>query len=285
MGVNRRKPLILAALVGALALAVPAGAGIGDGARYLLGQQNGDGGFGEPGAESDANLTSWAILGLRAAGRWPTRREAAADYLADARDEDVTDLELRILALDAMGRGVGSLSRRLAAQRRRDGRIGASVNSTIWGVMALRAAGRPAGRSSVRYLRRAQRPTGGWSWAPGGSADTDDTAAAIQALRAVGVGARSRAIDRGVRFLRRRQNRDGGFELVAGRESNAQSTAWAVQALVAARRAPGRAAFRYLGRLQRPNGSFRYSTQYGTTPVWVTAQVLGALARRPFPLR
>ncbi|MBD0317192.1 MAG: hypothetical protein ICV71_01615 [Thermoleophilia bacterium] len=285
MGVSREKLLFLAAFAGTLALAVPAGAGIGDGARYLRGQQNRDGGFGEPGARSDANLTAWAILGLRASGRWPARREAAADYLVDARDADVTDLELRVLALDALRRGVGSLARRLAAQRRDNGRIGGSVNATIWGVIALRAAGRPAGRRSIRYLRRAQRPSGGWSWAAGGSADTDDTAAAIQALRAVGVGARSRPINRAVRFLRRQQNRDGGFELLGGRGSNVQSTAWAIQALVAARRAPGLAALRYVRRLQRANGSFRYSAAYSTTPVWVTAQVLPALAQRPFPLR
>jgi len=36
--------------------------------------------------------------------------------------------------------------------------------------------------------------------------------------------------------------------------------------------------------LRRPDGSFRYSKRYVTTPVWVTAQVLPALARKPFPL-
>jgi hypothetical protein len=37
--------------------------------------------------------------------------------------------------------------------------------------------------------------------------------------------------------------------------------------------------------MHRRNGSFRYSAAYAVTPVWVTAQVLPALARRPFPLR
>jgi hypothetical protein len=37
--------------------------------------------------------------------------------------------------------------------------------------------------------------------------------------------------------------------------------------------------------LRRPDGSYRYSTRYATTPVWVTAQVLPALAGKPFPLR
>jgi hypothetical protein len=32
-------------------------------------------------------------------------------------------------------------------------------------------------------------------------------------------------------------------------------------------------------------GSYRYSRAYATTPVWVTAQVLPALVKKPFPLR
>jgi hypothetical protein len=53
---------------------------------------------------------------------------------------------------------------------------------------------------------------------------------------------------------------------------------------VSARRDPGRAPFRYLASLRRADGSYRYSRSYATTPVWVTSQVLPALARRPFPL-
>ena len=119
--------------------------------------------------------------------------------------------------------------------------------------------------------------------ARGRAADANDTAAAIQALRAAGV--RGRPIDRGIAFLRRHQNRDGGFELALGRGSDTQSTAWAVQALLAAGRRPGALAFRYLAKMRRPDGSYRYNARYVTTPLWVTAQVLPALARRPFPLR
>ena len=103
------------------------------------------------------------------------------------------------------------------------------------------------------------------------------------ALRAVGV--KGRPIDRGVAFLRRHQNADGGFELTLDRGSDTQSTAWAVQALLAAGRVPGAPAFRYLARMRRPDGSYRYNARYVTTPLWVTAQVLPALARKPFPLR
>ena len=96
---------------------------------------------------------------------------------------------------------------------------------------------------------------------------------------------RGRPIRRALAFLLRYRNRDGGFELTQGRGSDAQSTAWAVQAFVAAGRPPPRGALTYLRRLQRPDGSFRYSGRYVTTPVWVTAQVLPALARKAFPFR
>ncbi len=275
---------LLAAVLTALVLAGTAGAGIRQGVLYLEAHQTAGGGFAEPGRSAEVGLTAWTALGLRAAGAWPSRRDAAADFLVGRTDAGATDLELRILALDALNRGTGSLADRLAKLRRTNGRIGPALNSTIWGILALRAAGRPAPRSSVRYVLAHQARSGGWSWRAGLQPDSNDTAAAIQALRSAGVSRSSPALRRAFAFLRRLQNRDGGFELTSGRGSDAPSTAWAIQAFVAGGRAPGKAAFAYLGRLQRRNGSYRYSGRYGIDPVWTTAQVVAALARRPFPL-
>jgi hypothetical protein len=282
MGLTRA---LLVAVLAALVLAGSAGAGLRQGVLYLESRQAGSGGFAEPGRSAEVGLTAWTSLGLRAAGAWPSRRDAAADFLVGRTDASVTDLELRIMALAALDRGTGSLADRLAGKRQASGRIGPALNSTIWGILALRSAGRPAPRSSVRFVLRRQARNGGWSWQGGLQPDSNDTAAAIQALRSAGVASSSTAIKRGVAFLRRLQNRDGGFELTSGRGSDAPSTAWAIQALVAAGRAPGKAAFAYLGRLQRANGSYRYSKRYGIDPVWTTAQVVAALARKPFPLR
>lgn len=276
MGVKVFVPALVA-----FVLAAPAPAGIPEGAAYLEGRRQPNGGFAEPGRAADPSLTAWAALGLRAAGRTPA---GTAAYLEGKPAPSATDLALRILALDALGRDVDGLVSRLQGLRRASGAVGPTVNSTIWAVLALRADGRAAGRRTVRWLLRQQRPSGGWGWAPRGTADSNDTAAAVQALRAAGVGRNTRAIARGLRYLRRLQNGDGGFELSSGRGSDSQSTAWAIQAFLAAGRQPGSAAFAYLRRMQRANGSFRYSARYAITPTWVTAQVLPALARRPFPL-
>ena len=92
-----------------------------------------------------------------------------------------------------------------------------------------------------------------------------------------------------MRFVVRRQNADGGFPLVPGGESNAQSTAWAIQGLLAAGRDPAkvrrsRDPLAYLRSLTAPSGEVRYSRTSRQTPVWVTAQAVMALARKPLPL-
>ena len=255
---------LLAALAAAAALATPAG--------YVEAQQRADGGFG------DAQITAWATLGLAAAGAEPDVLRRAAVYLAQQEPEQTTDVALAAMARTVAGDKPDALLARLRAHRAEK-----LVNATIWAILALRQAGEQAPPALVHALLDAQRPSGGWPWLVGGAADANDTAAAIQALRAAGVG--GRPIDRAVAFLRRHQNRDGGFELTDGRGSDVQSTAWAIQGLLAAGRAPGAAAYAYLARMRRPDGSYRYSARYVTTPLWVTAQVLPALARKPFPLR
>ncbi len=252
---------LLAVLATATALATPAG--------YVQAQQREDGGFG------DGQVTAWATLGLVAAG---VETGTAAEYLARQEPKSATDVALFAMARAAAGDRPDDLLARLRAHR-----PGKLVNATIWTILALRQAGEPVPPALVEALLRAQRPSGGWSWLRGGAADSNDTAAAIQALRAAGV--RGKPIDRAVVFLRRHQNRDGGFELTVGRGSDAPSTAWAIQALLAAGAKPGPAAFAYLRRLQRPDGSIRYSARYDSSRLWTTAQVAPALARRPFPIR
>jgi prenyltransferase beta subunit len=188
---------------------------------------------------------------------------------------------LRVLALDALGERIdGSLLARL-----REHRPGGLVNETMWAVIALRAVGESPPAAFVRAILSAQAKSGAFPWLRGGKPDSNDTAAAIQALRAAGLGIGNAPIRRAVVALRAFQNGDGGFSLTKGRESDAQSTGWAIQGLISAGEKPGKAPFRFLSRLRRADGSYRYSVRYGATPVWVTAQVLPALTGQPFPLR
>lgn len=232
------------------------------------------GAYAEPGGTTDALLTSWAVLGLRAAG---APAPGSLDYLRsqEATLTSATDVALVALAEQALGDRSEALLARLAPQP--SGRIGPTLNSTYWGVLAL-------GRASLatrRYLLAHQARDGGFAWGVGGQPDSNDTAAALEALRVAHV--RGAPVTRATRFLRTFQNPDGGFELTHGRGSDAQSTAWAIQGFLAAGVRPPRSAFAYLARLRRPDGSYRYSARYVTTPVWVTSQVLAALAHKPFP--
>jgi hypothetical protein len=269
----------LAVLGAAIALATP----VSHGVDFLRGRQLAEGGFAEPGRTGYPQLTAWAVLGLRAAGQAPSSRAAAIKYLV-AHEPDLksgTDIALVTLAEQALGAETDRSLARLQALERPDGSFDGLVNGTAWSVLALRGRGSPVPPRTVRWLLEHQTRAGGWSWSPRGAPDSNDTAAVVQALRAANV--KGRPIRRAIRFLLGFRNRDGGFELTHGRGSDAQSTAWAVQALVAAGASPPRTAFTYLKRLQRADGSFRYSTRYATTPVWVTAQVLMALARKSLP--
>jgi hypothetical protein len=263
----------LAALAVAVA-ATPAG--------FLQAHQAPDGAFAESGGSAGPLLTAWAALGLAASG---AETGKALDYLRsrEAGLVETTDVELVALAEGALGGRPAKLLVRIRSAQHANGRIGPNVNSTIWGILALRQAHEPAPRAAVRFVLRQQARSGGWAWYLNGRPDSNDTAAAIEALRSAGV--TGKPIRRGLAYLLRLRNRDGGFELTPGRGSDAQSTAWAVQAFVAAGRAVPVGSIADQLRLRRADGSFRYSQRYATTPVWVTSQVLPALHRRSFPLR
>lgn len=246
---------------------------------YLVSVQQPDGGFAERGRPADATLTAWAALGLAAARADAGARSRALGYLRAQEDEPGTgtDRALAALARLALGDRPDALLATLRAVE-----PGPLVNEEIWTVLALRAAGEVPPAALVRAVLGAQAASGGWSWTRKGVPDSNDTAAAIEALHAAGIS--GRPIARALAALERFRNPDGGYGLTRGRESDAQSTAWAIQALLAAGAKPGKGAWRYLARLRRADGSYRYSVRYATTPVWVTAQVVPALAGQPFPL-
>jgi energy-coupling factor transport system substrate-specific component len=264
-------------------------------AAWLLAAENRDGGFSAtPGKASSTQMTGWAMLGLEAAGINPldTQRPTPVSYLRrNVKDlRAATDLALAILALEGAGVdthefGGRDLVSELAAKRRRNGAYEGWPNPTAFAIMALRGAG-AGGRidSSLAWLRRVQGADGGWGSVPGGSSDPDSTGAVLEALSG------SRGTRRGVRFLRHSQHGNGGWALAASGPTNSQSTAWAVQGLLAAGvdaasvRRHGRSGLDYLAARRAPDGHYRYSSSSDQAPVWVTAQVLAAVALKPFPL-
>jgi len=301
----------LAVALLALAVALPTIARAAVPARsvaYLERAQNGDGGAGPaPGARSTQMHTGWAALGLAAAGRNPRDVQRGGrdmvDYIranAAALRGDLGERSRTILALRAAGvsptrAGGRDLLAELLRAQEDDGSFAGRVNTTAFAILALRAAGRGAGSRPVRagaaFIAAQANDDGGFNFAGrGGPSGADDTGAALQALAAAGR-RRSAVVRRAADWLERHQNPDGGFALQAG-ASNAQSTAWAVQGLIAAGRRPARvrrggsrSPIGYLRSLVTPSGAIRYSRTSAQTPVWVTAQALTALARKPFPLR
>jgi energy-coupling factor transport system substrate-specific component len=291
----------------------------GDAARYLLGSQNGDGGFGRSrGDGSREGITGETALGLAAAGRNPrdVKRgdRSVSDYIKShlPSKDDTGGLERTILVLRAAGlsphRFAGrNLYRDLVRRRDGDKSFGGRVNHAAFGVFALRAAGASASsgrtRASARRLARASaewlnghankngEDKGGFGFVPNASSDADNTGAVLQALAAAGLGDGQTAHD-AVDYLKKTQETKqpsaGGFRGGRSTPVNAQSTAWAVQGLVAVGQggdSTARKALSYLRSLQSPaDGSIRYSRTSGQTPVWVTGQVLVALRKKVFPL-
>lgn len=292
-----------AAIAAALCLALPLlapgsanAAGGADAARWLEGAQGTDGGFAtEPGGSSSAGMTGWAMLGLEAAGINPLDvsrgGRTPVDYLRSVAGEldSTADLERTILALS--GAGVDprafagtDLVAELRSRQGSDGSYEKQVNLTAFAVLAQRAAGVDGfsfGKPTA-WLRKAQNEDGGWGSTDGAESEPDSTGAVLQALTVAPGGGSE--LEQGVRWLKRAQRKDGGWSLTRGAASNSQSTAWAIQGLVAAGSGADSAAFGYLASRQSSDGHYAYSGGSDQTPVWVTAQAITGVERRPFPI-
>jgi prenyltransferase beta subunit len=272
-------------------------------ASFLRRAQNSDGGFGgAPGEDSAEAPTTWAALGLAAAGSSPAtvsrdQTSVISYLLGHPPGDDTAALERTILVARAADLSVRDVEGRdlhaaLIRQRAQDGSFDRLVNLTAFGVLAMGAAGDPPGarrvRDSIEWLQDQQNADGGFGFlkAPS-SSDVDDTAATLQALVTGGhVGGST--VERAVDYLRRAQRADGGFGQRPNLDPNAQSTAWALQALVAVDRRGNRPSIEkassYLRSLQAADGSVRYSRTSAQTPVWVTGQALLAICRQPLPV-
>ena len=149
--------------------------------------------------------------------------------------------------------------------------------------------------SATEVLKDLQLPNGGWDWASGFGADTNDTALALQALIAAGEPVTSTSVVSGLNFLASAQNVDGGFTYqpgsLYGSESDTNSTAYVVQALLAAGEDPGPGTWTisdtnpisYLLSMQLADGSFEWQPGFGGNQ-YATQQAIPALLGRPVPI-
>ncbi len=297
-----RAPAVVSVLLLALALAsvLPARAqasGAGRAAIWLASVQNDDGGWGSsPDSVSSTATTAWVILGLESVGGNPLDvskgGHSAVDYLR-ARVGDLGspgDFARTILALEGAGldpRSFGgeNLVAALAKQRRDNGSYEGWPGSTAFAIIALRAAGATGGLpQSTAWLAKVQNGDGGWGDTPGSPSTADGTGAAIQAIP------ETSAAEHGMGYLRNSQRPSGGFALGGSGAVNSQSTAWAVQGMLAVGKDPasvqdeGKSALDYLAARQDEDGHYRYSSSSDQTPIWVTGQVLTAVAGDPFPV-
>ncbi len=295
-------PAVVSMLLLALALVsvLPAraqAAGTGQAATWLISAQNDDGGWGSsPGSASSTATTAWVMLGLEAGGRNPLDVSRGGHnpvgYLRTRADElsSPGDLARTILALEGAGVDPHSFGGRdlvsaLAKLRRDDGSYEGWPGSTAFAVIALRAAGANGSLDhSISWLAEVQNGDGGWGDVPGSPSTADGTAAAMQAMPDTS------AAKHGLGYLRNAQRPNGGFPLGGSGAVNSQSTAWAVQGMLAVGTDPGsvrdggKSALDYLAARQDPDGHYSYSSSSDQTPVWVTGQVLVAVAGESYPV-
>jgi len=295
-------PAVVSVLLLALALAsvLPTRAQAsetGRAAAWLVSVQNDDGGWGSsPNSASSTATTAWVMLGLEASGRNPldvsrggqtpvSYLRAHVGELGSPGDFARTILALKGAGVDPRSFGGEDLVSALAKQRRNDASYEGWPGSTAFAVIALRAGGASGGLDqSISWLAKAQNGDGGWGDVPGSPSTADGTAAVMQAMPDTS------AAKHGLGYLRNAQRPNGGFPLGGSGGVNSQSTAWAVQGMLAVGTDPGsvldsgKSALDYLAARQDGDGHYRYSSSSDQTPVWVTGQVLTAVAGESFPV-
>jgi energy-coupling factor transport system substrate-specific component len=289
--------LLLILAVVALAPASAHASSVTRAADWLESQQRPSGGFAAAsGRAAGAEMTSWAMLALAAAGRNPLDvtmdGKTPVDFLRSHAGEikDAGDIARTILALEAAEvdprRFAGeNLVERLLAQRRQSGSYQGWPASSAYAVLALRAAGaEDATAATVNWLRKVQGKDGGWGNEPGDASTAEITGAALQVLTPG-----SKAGDRALTYLRKAKRPNGGFAPGNNLAANAQATAWAAEGLLAADKDPatfstGKSSFSYLTDLQADDGHFLQAPGQEASPVWVTADVLVPLSGHFLPV-
>jgi hypothetical protein len=310
------------ALACLIALSLPAAASaarsayVTRGLDYLHSRQSASGGFQDP------VFTPWVVLAIAAgpervtSSAWSISGKNPFSYMETLNHPNVASggaqsnvpayYAKTIMAYVAAGRRdrvpyAGSpdvdLLLKLYEYRFEDGHFSrarsnpndASVSTTIWAVLALRAA-RVTGPEldmAVAWLQQQQKSDGGFPGDPSLASDIADTAGAIQALLAGGVSASDDTVQDALAFMRAQQRSDGGFpDRAGGSRTYAGSTAWAIQAILATGGDPGSATWSKNGNtpvealrgLQTASGAFQHRKGTLSAPLVTTPHAVIALS-------
>ena len=158
------------------------------------------------------------------------------------------------------------------------------LNDDFWGLMALSAAGDDTYQDNIKnFILDNQNPDGGWSWTPGGSSDSNDTAAAVMALLETDLTAGSPEIINAIAYLDTTKNEDNGFGYDIDSDSDGASTAWIISALHKADINTSEAII-FLNSLKQGDGSYLWMPGDANGSVLVTAYALVALSGSSYPV-
>lgn len=289
--------ILLALALVALAPSAAQASSVTRAADWLAAQQRPSGGFGaDTGHEAGAEMTSWAMLGLAAAGRNPydvtMGGKSPVDFLRShiSQVEDAGDIARTILALEAAGADPRDFAgenfvTRLLSLRRQSGSYQGWPATSAYAVLALRAAdAEDAARWTAEWLRKVQGKDGGWGNEPGLESTAEITGAVLQVLSPG-----SEASDRALAYLRKEKRPNGGFAPGKSLTANTQATSWVVEGLLAVGKDPagfgsGKSSFTYMRELQAEDGYFLQAPGTDVSRVWVTADVLISLSGHHLPI-
>jgi len=265
---------------------------------YLASNQQTDGKISGFGGE-----TSWTIMGLSANGIDPHTMQngdvSLVDFLKNnpPADTAVTAWERDLLAVTAASENPFTFGGRNYVAKvesfASSGQIGSitAINDDIFGILSLISSGPSANQQiisdSVDFLISNQNSDGGWSYQVGLASDSNDTAVAIQALKAAKSKGFSnsglkQAIDNGVAYLLSLQQPDGGWEYQSGFGTDGASTAWAIQAILG-NSSEIEDGLAFLASLQDSSGGVQYQSGFGAD-TFTSSYALSAFAQRSFPV-
>lgn len=235
---------------------------------------------------------AWIILALEAAGS-----SGDISNLQFLSNTSVTNASKNLLAVVASGEDYLTFPDQdlvgIIKAGYNDGQLGDSslVNDDFWGLMALASVQDNFNRENIsQFIIDAQNADGGWSYAVGAESDTNDTAAALMALKEAGFSSASTEVSQALNYLQSAQNSDGGIGYAVGQESDAASTAWTLAALNKydidgnSWDQGGNNPLTFLESMELTDGSYKWLVTDTEGSVLVTSYALVALSGKSYPV-